>query len=646
METDQSALSGSGAVLLILIQVASRALTFIGNQFLLRFLSPSLLGIAVQLELVSVTSLYFARESLRVALQRKGSLTTVPPPGGGVVNSSKGPDESTSNSTTDSIASHATEAQTVINLSYLAVLLGFGISTFFGISYLQSAPAEVTQSPYFDISFQIYAVATLVELLAEPAFVVIQQKALFKERARAETSAAVARCLAACLAAVLGHRRGLDPSILPFAVGQAAYAVVLLLLYFVPVVQISKRDKFSLIPRRLETEAKAQELGSSSSQQEYYINLFHVDTLGLAATMYMQSIFKLVLTQGDALILSFLSTLADQGSFALASNYGGLLARLVFQPVEESSRNIFGRWLSSPTSASSSSSAAAGEAPSSANRDGRNQTESAEEKGTGTGEKDTDTGTTTKTKPKTTTQRTSKIPIPIPIPNQHRQALSYLATTLHFYFLMTLPLVGIAPYILPMLVRQVIGADWYTDSTASLLSAYCYYIPLMAVNGILDAFVTSVATPTQLRAQSGWMVLFTALYGVAAWLLLKKFEMGATGLVGANMVNMGLRIVWSVWFIWRWIRNDVEANRDKGRDGSSTTTGTETAAATATLIQREILIEALPAKTCLVVAALVGLGLSMATTTAPSTGTYTGTGLDRQLLGLVVAATVLLGSTM
>ncbi|EHY58248.1 Oligosaccharide translocation protein rft1 [Exophiala dermatitidis] len=647
METDQSALSGSGAVLLILIQVASRALTFIGNQFLLRFLSPSLLGIAVQLELVSVTSLYFARESLRVALQRTGSLTTVPvlPPGGGVVDTSdSSKSSSTSGSTKDSTATHAKEAQTVINLSYLAVLLGFGISTFFGISYLQSAPTEVTRSPYFDISFQIYAVATLVELLAEPAFVVIQQKALFKERARAETSAAVARCLAACLAAVLGHRRGLDPSILPFAVGQAAYAVVLLVLYFVPVVQISKRDKFSLIPRRLETEAKAQELGSSSSQQEYYINLFHVDTLGLAATMYMQSIFKLVLTQGDALILSFLSTLADQGAFALASNYGGLLARLVFQPVEESSRNIFGQLLSSPTSASSSSSAAAGEAPSSANRDGRNQTGSAEEKGTGTGEKDTDTGTTTKTKPKTTTQRTSKIPIPIPIPipNQHRQALSYLATTLHFYFLMALPLLAIAPYILPMLVRQVIGADWYTDSTASLLSAYCYYIPLMAVNGILDAFVTSVATPAQLRAQSGWMMLFTALYGAAAWLLLKKFEMGAAGLVGANMVNMVLRIVWSRWFIRRWIRNDVEANSDTGRGGSDR----GTAAAAATLLQKEILAEALPAKTCLVVAALVGLELSMATTTAPSTGTYTGTGLDRQLLGLVVAATVLLGSTM
>src|SRR6202008_2536094 len=126
--------------------------------FLLRFLSPSLLGIAVQLELVSVTSLYFARESLRVALQRQPPMQMNP-----------------SATSSRSEQTQKLKTQTVVNLSYLAVLLGFCISAFFGYSYLKSAAVEVLESPYFDISFQIYAVATLVELLAEPAFVVIQQ---------------------------------------------------------------------------------------------------------------------------------------------------------------------------------------------------------------------------------------------------------------------------------------------------------------------------------------------------------------------------------------------------------------------------------------------------------------------------------------
>lgn len=539
---DLPASSGSGTLLLIFIQVSSRALTFTGNQILLRFLSPSLLGIAVQLELVSITTLYFARESLRVALQRQTPRT---------------PRDDSPTEKPTSTAGQEKDSQTIVNLSYLAVLHGFGISLFFGFSYLQSASDEVLESPYFNIAFRIYAAATLIELLAEPAFVVIQQKALYRERARAETIAAVARCLAACSVAALAHRQGLAPSILPFAIGQAAYAVVLLALYLLPMVRISRKDNFSLIPRLVSTPP--------GNEAHYYANLFHSGLLSLAATMYMQSIFKLLLTQGDALILSFLSTLADQGAFALASNYGGLLARLVFQPVEESSRNTFGRLLSAPQNKTGSQRGRSG------------------------------------------------------LTKEQRQALKYLSSTLCFYMLMALPLVSIAPYVLPVVVRHVIGADWYTASTSALMSTYCYYIPLMAVNGILDAFVTSVATTAQLRAQSLWMLLFTAVYGAAAWAMLLKFKLGAAGLVGANMLNMILRIMWSAQFIRRWIR-------DEAKD--------------ATAVQKETLGEALPTTSSLAVTALVVLGLRM---NAPGDD---GEKPNRQFLGFLTAGTVLLGSTM
>ena len=81
--------SAKGATFLILLQIGSRALTFAVNQILLRFLSPELLGVSAQLELFSISVLYFARESLRVALQRQSQ-----------------------------------SLQAVINLSYLAVFTG------------------------------------------------------------------------------------------------------------------------------------------------------------------------------------------------------------------------------------------------------------------------------------------------------------------------------------------------------------------------------------------------------------------------------------------------------------------------------------------------------------------------------------------
>ncbi|KIW35433.1 uncharacterized protein PV07_02130 [Cladophialophora immunda] len=554
--TQASPQAGNGTLLLILIQVASRALTFVGNQFLLRFLSPSLLGISVQLELVSVTSLYFARESLRVALQRPRSST-------------QSSDDISAGQQEQKVA--GTETQTVVNLSHLAVLLGLGVSTLFGFSYLRSAPDEVLDSPYFDPSFQIYAAATLVELLAEPAFVVIQQKGLYTDRARAETSAAMVRCLSACIVAVLGHRKGLAPSILPFAVGQTAYALTLLALYFLPTVKLSRADNFSLAPKRILLPG---------SDQTYYLKLFHKSSLSLAATMYLQSIFKLLLTQGDALIMSFFSTLADQGAFALASNYGGLLARLVFQPVEESSRNTFGRLLS-PSSSSSNKPPLDLNSP--------------------------------KTNPSDQNTNT-------------RLGLSYLFTTLHVYLLFSLPMISLAPQILPLLIPYVLSPQWRTPSTSLLLSTYCYYIPLMALNGILDAFVTSVASPAQLRSQSLWMLVFTGIYGVAAWAMLRVWGTGSVGLVGANMVNMGLRILWSSWFLRAWLTQREDESGQKGW-------------AKAMMVR-----DAVPAKATIAVTLLVMLGLKMGGSfTTPEAGKGQ---LDLQFLGAWISGVVVLGSTI
>ena len=499
---------GSGTLLLIFIQITSRAFTFIGNQFLLRFLSPTLLGISVQLELVSVTSLYFARDSLRVALQRAP------------------PNREDGNLAQKSVVKSGVQTQIVVNLSYLAVALGVVVSVIFGWSYLASAPSEVLNTPYFDISFKIYILATLAELAAEPSFVVIQQEALYQDRARAETLAAMARCVVACLTALLGRAKGWSPSILPFATGQAAYAVILFTLYLIPVLQSSRKNHFTLMPRVMSPISTSNSSESStcppstSLSSPYYLSLLHIPTLHLAATMYMQSVFKLLLTQGDAFVLSLFSSLSDQGAFALVSNYGGLLARLVLQPVEESSRNVFGRLLSSN--------------PVSPTRSPMTEPQS--------GSKDHDSKS---------------------------KALKHLTTVLRIYLLVTLPLLSIAPAILPWLTPYLLPPTWRSPDTTSLLSCYVYYLPLSAINGILDAFVTSVATPSQLRRQSLWMAAFTCIYAGAAWIFLSKFGMGARGLVLANTVNMGARSFWGLRFVWHW----VQENRDAARFGAEESKG-------------------------------------------------------------------------
>ena len=471
-----------GTLYLILIQVASRALTFLGNQVLLRFMSPELLGIAVQLELFAVFVLYFSRESLRVALQRQP-----------LVKDEKAKYD-------DQIRkSSSIQSQSIVNLSYLVVILGPCLSLGFGYLWYHQADAVVLASPDFGTSLLLYGIATVVELLSEPGFVIIQQNLLYKARAQAETRAAIMKCLSACLTAFLLRRLGWKPSALPFAIGQCSYAISLLAFYFKAVYPISKQQGFSMFLRSV---------GNNTS---YFFSYFSKPQLSLAGTLYAQSIFKQLLTQGDALILSFLASLSDQGAFAFASNYGGLVARLIFQPVEESSRSTFGKLLAT---------------------------------------------TSTDRKP-------DKLNL--------QAAIDHLSGVFHFYGLIALLSCAYLPTILPLLVLTIAGPIWCTPAISALLSTYSYSIPFLAYNGILDAFVTSVATPAELGQQSFWMAGFTAAYLGSAYVLLYVLDLGARGLVIGNMVNMALRIGWSVVFIQRYFeRHGVRLDTVDMRPRSST----------------------------------------------------------------------------
>ncbi|EOD48980.1 putative oligosaccharide translocation protein rft1 protein [Neofusicoccum parvum UCRNP2] len=468
-----SALSASakGATFLILLQVGSRALTFAVNQVLLRFLSPELLGISAQLELFSISVLYFSRESLRVALQRQ-----------------------------------AGSIQAVINLSYIAVAIGFVLSHVLAWLWLR---ADVPDVAYFRQSLWIYAGATIIELYTEPAFTATQQLMLYKIRASAESTATLARCFATCGFAIFANRLGCDPGASPFAVGQLAYASVLLVVYIVRVRPVAKNEKFSLVLQPLKKKY-TRHIASQSYQpcanvrsdpKEYIFDTFPRTLSKLSLSLFLQSGIKYVLTQGDAILITSLTTLSDQGAYALASNYGGLIARMLFQPIEESSRNLFSKLCAPPPSATE------GAAPSGV-----------------------------------------------------RQARLILQTILHLYGLISLAACALGPTLAPLLLRVVAGARWADTDAAATLAAYCYYVPLLALNGVAEAFVASVASTAELHGQSVAMGAFFVGFAGAAYGFLGVLGWGARGLVAANCVNMGMRIVWARGFIDSWFERNGEVS--------------------------------------------------------------------------------------
>ena len=215
MPDDTISASAKGATFLILLQIGSRAITFVLNQYLLRYFSPALLGVSVQLELYKIGTMYFSRESLRVAAERRSD--------GG--------------------------AQAAINLSYLAILAGLPIGAVFAEWYLSMTYADVA---YFAQALRVNQLAAFVELLMEPAFTAVQQNLLYKFRAAAEGSSVVLKTLTVFGLVLWSRSQGTDLGVLPFAAGELVNSITLAAVYWALTIPVARQQSFSLFPTRMQ----------------------------------------------------------------------------------------------------------------------------------------------------------------------------------------------------------------------------------------------------------------------------------------------------------------------------------------------------------------------------------------------------------
>lgn len=472
--------SAKGASFLILLQIGCRALTFIVNQVLLRFLSPRTLGLSAQLELFNVSTLYFARESLRVALQRQPSDSDQTK-----LAVSNGEGEKKQSSDVALSYGSKRRLQEVVNLSHAAIAIGLPLTMTIAWLYLRSADDAILETPHLRTSLYIYALATLFELLNEPAFVVAQQQMMYGTRASAEFLASFTKCLMACSIAILASMAGHNLGILPFATGQLTYAFVLNAIYLSKVYPICAQNTVSLLATAI------------TPSDNYLLSRFSRPLISLAATLYGQSIFNQLLTSGDSYLIAAFASLPSQGAYALASNYGGLLARILFQPIEESSRSLFGRLLPPRTQQY---------------------------------EKNTVSDKSTNA-------------------TNIAQAKSHLLTILRLYLLLALLATTLGPPLSPLLLHLVAGSRWSKTEAPAVLAAYCYYIPLLAVNGLLESFVSAVATSNQIVTQSKWKAAFSLAFALTGYLVLRVARMGAKGLVLCNAITTVLRVGWSWAFV-------------------------------------------------------------------------------------------------
>ncbi|KAF9018130.1 Rft-1-domain-containing protein [Hymenopellis radicata] len=416
--------SFGSALPLIALQLGSRVFSFVLNQALLRIATPSAFGTAtIQFELLLNTILFLSREGVRTALLRV----------------------------------NAPETQHD-NVAFIPFLLGCPIALTTSYLYVAYAGEETSVQPYFREAVLLYVVGALIELMKEPMHNAIMAGLQTKIRLRAEGAAVIGKSILTFLVMFYDPHKD-DPrkhrALVAFALGQVFYSVCVLVIY------LYHFGISSLVPRF----PKA----NSNFLQGKYPPFFDPQLLKLSATVTSQSLVKHFLTEGDKFILSWFSPLEDQGGYAIALNYGSLVARILLQPLEETSRSLFSQLLS------------------------KNDLVTA------------------------ATRLTSLLAIQIPI--------SLLLPTFGP------PYIGLASQIL-------LPPKYLATSAPRVLSAWLWYIPFLALNGQLEAFLASAADTSELNGQSTWMAIFSVLYTGSA-VLAYKLQLGDTSLVYANVLNLG-----------------------------------------------------------------------------------------------------------
>ncbi|KAF8628585.1 hypothetical protein AX17_005981 [Amanita inopinata Kibby_2008] len=431
----------SSASSLVALQLVSRLFTFVLNQALVRLVSPSAYGTAaIQFELMLSTILFLSREGIRNALLR---------------------------ATKDRMKTNSS----VTNLSFLPIALGIPLAI--GTTWLYGAYAgeEVHVQPHFILSIWLYALAALVELLTEPMHNTAMSELRTGVRVKAEGLGITTKTIVTFIVLYYDSRQRSsgDLALLAFALGQLSYSICVLVKY------VDYYGIQLLRPHRpFTTKDKTRQF-------------LDPVLLRLSTSMTLQSVVKHFLTEGDKFILSWFSPLQDQGGYAIAVNYGSLIARIGFQPIEETLRVFFSRTLSTSTSSRQ--------------------------------------------------------------PNEElATASSTLLSLVSVQASFSLLLVAFAPPYLPFALRILLPPRYLETSAPTVLHAWIYYIPFLAVNGGLEAFVSSVATPKDLARQSRFMALFSALYITAAVVSYKFTTIGDASLVYANIANLAARIAYCIHF--------------------------------------------------------------------------------------------------
>jgi len=456
----------SSAKWTLIAAIFQKVLSFVLNNYLISIVGPAILGqSAIQFELILSTLLFLSREGIRVAVVRETIIV----------------DE---------------DRQTLIDLSWIPSFIIF-----------LSIIVIVTVFPYYNSTvILLYCIGAFLESLSEPFYNSFQNALEVTARIRSETIGLLIKSIVTIVAVAY-----IRLEVEGFGYAQVSYGAVyfLTMLSYTsvskittengsPILITSFRPDFQRLLTCLVQSVKYRisSLISPKPIQEpaYTLSITSQRMCSTAYNAFFSVFLKHWLTEADKVTLSIFTTHHDQGLYAVSNNYGSLVARLLFLPLEDSSRLVFAKTATEFTNSVTS---------------------------------------------------TSK--------NKHQQALlaltSLKSVLIKLLALLTaigilFPVFGVA--YMDIFVRFVLGMKWQGLETVRTLQTYCFYILFLGINGISEAFVQSVTPHSSFGRLNKGLILSSIAFTAVAIPSMRVF--GTRGVILANIASMVTRIGYNM--IW------------------------------------------------------------------------------------------------
>ena len=494
--TDDKLLSKStkGVSFLILQQFFTKILTFVMNNLLIRYLSPKVFGIMAFLTFLHDTCLFFSREAIRICILRISNV------------SEKDETEEKKKDMLNIENISKNNLQSIINFSYVPLIIGVPLSSILFVWQYNKINLYFKSLPYFQLSIFILWVSIIMELCAEFFYNLNQYLLNYNTRSKFEGMSLTLGNLVNFLTIYFTINAKATISeegvaILGFSLGKLAFSSILMGLYYIDYQKNFKPyNKFSLLLTIIKPEHEDDGVNNiyNSKKKTYY---FNEEILTHFKKVYFQMCFKHLLTEGDKLIINSLCSIEEQGIYSLLANYGSLITRILFQPIEETTRLFLTKVFSSTTSSFTSQ--------------------------------------------KNFSKQTLTL------------SFQVISNIIKGYLYLSILILIFGPINSSYLLKFLIGSKWSSTTVLETIRTYCCYLPLLSMNGILEAFFQSVASGDEIVKQSYMMMALSAVFMTNCYVFIKIYNLSLEGLILSNGISMVLRITYCTVFISHFYRKNL-----------------------------------------------------------------------------------------